>query len=321
MKHYFCTELGFTGKLPHSATNLRALETWIKVLDATHLNIYETLKSSSTHEGICWLVIPKWFHDKADHPLAVHDVVGNLKTKFEKVYCIQEGETTWWSSKSVQTQVWIYNQFSQSDRIYTQNSYDQKYLKGLFPDKHIPIIRPIMDPEMLGTIKRSEVSNEKAIIAGPLTNEYLGFNSNLLFQMCGISVDIPPMGESRMPKDSKDMAESIGASYLPYRMWKEWMEHLSQYKYGMFMVNAIGAATFPLNCGYFGIPCIGDNRADTQRLIFPELSVDYLDYEEALKLIKLLQADEIFYNDTSQRAIERFKLHFNVNTFKQLLEL
>jgi hypothetical protein len=104
-------------------------------------------------------------------------------------------------------------------------------------------------------------------------------------------------------------------------MWKEWMEHLSQYKYGMFMVNAIGAATFPLNCGYFGIPCIGDNRADTQRLIFPELSVDYLDYEEALKLIKLLQADEIFYNDTSQRAIERFKLHFNVNTFKQLLEL
>jgi hypothetical protein len=321
MNHYFCTELGFEGKIPPTFTNLRTLETWIKILDATHLNIYQTLKSNLKYDGICWVVIPKGYHNKPDHPLVNHDIIGILKAKFNEVYCIQEGETTWWSSKSVQTQVWIYNQFAQSDRIYTQNPYDQKYLKGLFPNKQIFIIRSMMDPEILLTLNNLPTQTERAIIAGPLTNEYLGFNSNLLFQMCDIPVDIPPMGESRMPKDSINMAEPIGANYLPYRMWKEWMEHLPQYRYGMFMVSAIGAATFPLNCGYFGIPCIGDNRADTQKLLFPDLSVDYLDYENALKKLKKLKTDSIFYKDVSQKSKEMYHEHFSKDTFIKLLNL
>jgi len=36
----------------------------------------------------------------------------------------------------------------------------------------------------------------------------------------------------------------------------------------------IAAGTFSLNCAYFGIPCIGNEKVDTQRLCFPELSVD-----------------------------------------------
>ena len=50
MNHYFCTELGFEGKIPSTFTNLRTLETWIKILDATHLNIYQTLKSNLKYE-------------------------------------------------------------------------------------------------------------------------------------------------------------------------------------------------------------------------------------------------------------------------------
>tara|TARA_B110000211_G_scaffold231640_1_gene293573 strand:- start:380 stop:1342 length:963 start_codon:yes stop_codon:yes gene_type:complete len=320
MNHFFCTELGFEGKINKSFTNLRALETWIKLLDAKHLNIYQTLNGSSTYEGICWLVIPKGHSHIPNHPLESVDIVKNLKTKFKKVYCIQEGETTWWSSNSTHTQIWIYNQFSQSDRIYTQNTYDQKYLRGLFPDREIFIIRSVMDPSILKTISPLPKQN-KAIIAGPFTNEYLGFNSNLIFQFCGIPVDIPPMGQSRMPKDSWDLSDSVGANYLDYKMWEEWMVNLSQYKYAMFMVNTIGAATFPLNCGFFGIPCVGDNRADTQKLIFPDLSVNYLDYELALKLTKQLVDDKIFYKDISQKSIELYNKHFNVSIFKEKLKL
>ena len=320
MKHYFCTELNIKGKIPPNFNNLRALETWIKFLEADHLNIYEVLKEplDITYGGICWLVIPKTLDHH--HPLCKVDIVGILKNKFDIVYCIQEGETTWWNSSSVQTQIWIYNQFSSSDKIYTQNEYDKKYLKGLYPTKQIDIIRSVMDPEILNNIQPLP-KTEKAIIAGPCTSEYLGFNNNLIFQMLGIEVDIPPMGESRMPKDSINMAEPIGANYLPYRMWKEWMEHLPQYRYGMFMVSAIGAATFPLNCGYFGIPCIGDNRADTQKLLFPDLSVDYLDYEKALMLAKKLKSDSVFYTDVSQKSKELYNKYFSKEIFLKTLNL
>ena len=89
----------------------------------------------------------------------------------------------------------------------------------------------------------------------------------------------------------------------------------------MFMVGHIGAATFPLNCGYFGIPCVGDNRADTQKLIYPDLSVDYLDYHSSLSILKKLKEDPIFYSEISKKSIELYNFHFNKTTFLEKLEL
>lgn len=320
MKNYFCTELGFEGKIPNNHTNLRALETWIKYLNATHLNIFKTLSNSDQYGGICWLVIPKG--DEAVGFLIKHypNVILNLKNKFEKIYCIQEGETTYWSNKLVSTQVWIYNQFALSDRIYTQNEYDKKFLKGLFYNIPIHIIRSVLDESVLEKNNFLPKSN-KAIIPGPCMFEYLGFSNNVIFQTLEIDVDVPPMGSSRMPKDSYNMENNININYLQYKGWKEWMENLSQYRYGMFMVGHIGAATFPLNCGYFGIPCVGDNRADTQKLIYPDLSVDYLDYHSSLSILKKLKEDPIFYSEISKKSIELYNFHFNKTTFLEKLEL
>ena len=83
-------------------------------------------------------------------------------------------------------------------------------------------------------------------------------------------------------------------------------------------MRAWGAASFPLNCAYFGIPCIGNNRADTQKILFPELSFDVYDTEGALNAIKKLKTDKDFYNHCSETAKMIYKKEFTKEKFIEI---
>ena len=52
--NYFISEMDFEGKMPITQTNMRAAETWIKWLDAYHINIFKALteeKNMVEHVG------------------------------------------------------------------------------------------------------------------------------------------------------------------------------------------------------------------------------------------------------------------------------
>ena len=317
--NYFITELNFEGYIPENYTNLRAAETWIKYLNAYHLNLFKVLKEEKQYKGTCWVIIPKG-HEAVSYLVQNQlGLVVELQKRFDKVYCIQEGESTFWHKYDVATQTWIWIQFQAADKIYTQNEYDLKYLKGLHPDKKFGLIRSVMDDSIIDENNFKE-KQEKAILTGPFTVEYYGFTQMMVAKHTECEIDIPPMGQSRMPKDSLEMAENVGVNYLNYMMWKEWIENLSQYKYGYFLVPCIGAGTFPLNCAYHGIPCIGDSRAETQRLLFPELSIDHLDLKKAVELTKRLKSDKDFYNRCSSTAKMIYKQEFSKERFLEIIK-
>ena len=104
-------------------------------------------------------------------------------------------------------------------------------------------------------------------------------------------------------------------NHLPRTLWTEWMEQLSTFKYAVHLMPTIAAGTFSLNCAYFGIPCIGNNKVDTQRLCYPELSVDVDDIETAKKLIIKLK-DPDFYNKCSKQAKENYRKFYDIKQFK-----
>ena len=81
----------------------------------------------------------------------------------------------------------------------------------------------------------------------------------------------------------------------------------------------IAAGTFSLNCAYFGIPCIGNEKVDTQRLCHPDLSVDVDDVEKASKLAKKLK-DKDFYNHCSRTALMNYKEHYNIENLPETAE-
>ena len=317
--NYFVTEMGFRGKLDSSHTNMRAAETWIKYLDAYHLNIFDTLSSNDTYGGTCWLIIPKG--EDAVYSLLQNfmNTIQNLKTKFDTIHCIQEGEIGYWNQMDVTTQTWIYLQFSESDKIYTQNESDVDFFKGMFPEKEVLIIRPVMDESVLDKNNFKKKEN-RCIISGPFTREYYGFHQMIIAQNFNCPIDVPPMGETRMPKDSWDMADNVGVSYLKYMMWKEWMENLSRYKFGVMMIPAVGSGTFALNCGYHSIPCIGNNKSDTQKLLFPDLSVDHMDLKSARELSIKLRDNESFYKEVSDKSKSNFNKYFCKEVFFEELK-
>jgi len=135
-----------------------------------------------------------------------------------------------------------------------------------------------------------------------------------------MEIDIPPMGENRMPKDSWDMASNLGVNYLPYMSWIEWMYNLNRYKIGYMLMPAMASGSFALNCAYLGIPCIGWKKADTQRILFPDLAIDLFDNKKALELTLKLTNDSDFYNKISAKAKEIYHKEFTQEKMLELLK-
>ena len=309
---YSTSEMGFEGIFPVNYPHLRVLETQLRFLDSYHYPISKILSSNKTYDDNLLYNIGKGGFDKAyirnlyeNH----HNIVKLLQQKFKKVYIYQDGEIGWWNQVDVKLQLWWYNQLQQADGICVPNSTDINFYKGLFPHSDIRVLRSVMTDEGLDKSKFKPKSN-KVIINGPLTMEYNGFSQIIAAHNSGMEIDIPPMGESRMPKDSWVMAPNLGVNYLPYMSWIDWMYNLNQYKIGYMLGPAIASGSFALNCAYLGIPCIGNIKADTQRLLFPDLSIDVYDNKSAVELTKRLVGDLEFYKMVSTKAYTAYNKEF-----------
>ena len=324
MNSVFLTELTvagepISGKLDPQGLNNRTVESWILAMDCINLPIYSVLEEATKYDLDAYVVIPKG-PEQTDYLIAAHpDLIQNLKSKFNSVYVIQEGEVGYYSHRSVTHQVWWYSQLYYSDRLYVHNQYDTKYFKGLFPNLDIRVIRTLMSDL---TIDKSKLlpKEERAILCGPMTYDYLGFNQAIVAQELGCPIDIPPMGGDRMPKDSYDMAKATGVNYLHYQPFTSWMYNLSKYKYAYMMGAGTAAGSFALNCACVGVPCIGDNRADTQLLLYPELAVDIYDLQHARELTIKLRDDKDFYSDTVKYANDIYIKEFTSKRLREMLK-
>ena len=318
---YSTSEMGFEGYFPVNYPNLRVLETQLLYLEAYHLPIQKILIENKQYEGDLLYNIGKGGFEKPyiSHLYNnYHNIVTLLKEKFKKVFIYQDGEIGWWNQTDVKLQTWWYNQLSSSDGILVPNSTDIPFYKGIFPDKEIKVIRSVMSDEGLDKSK-FKPKEDRTIITGPLTREYNGFSQLLLAHNLDMPIDIPPMGESRMPKDSWEMADNLGINYLQYMSWVDWMYNLSRYKIGYMMSAATASGSFALNCAYLGIPCIGDKRADTQSILFPDLAIDVFDNKKALDLTLKLKNDLVFYNEVSTKAKQIYNSEFTKEKMLNIL--
>ena len=319
---YSTSEMGFEGYFPVNYPNLRVLETQLLYLEAYHLPIKKIFNDGKTYKGSILYNIGKGGFEKpyiSDLYHNYHNVVSLLQEKFDGVYIYQDGEIGWWNQVDTRLQAWWYNQLRAANGILVPNSTDIPFYKGLFPDKDIKVIRSVMTDEGLDKTKFKPQEN-RTIVTGPLTREYNGFSQVLIAHNADMPIDIPPMGESRMPKDSWEMAPNLGINYLKYMSWIDWMYNLSRYKIGYMMSSATASGSFALNCAYLGIPCIGDKRADTQSILFPDLAIDVFDNKKALDLTLKLKKDLDFYIEVSNKAKRLYKKEFTKEKMLQLLQ-
>lgn len=82
------------------------------------------------------------------------------------------------------------------------------------------------------------------------------------------------------------------------------------------MMRTHAAGTFAMNCSYLGIPCIGYEGLDTQRILHPELTVADGDLDSARKLIYKLNNNEEFYKLCSEMTLMLYQEHYHENKFQ-----
>ena len=318
----FLTEIPNRFKVASDHKHMRTEFAWMNALDADHIPIMEY----SSVSGYDYVVIiwPKGEtflnqvgcelgvnnHNRISDLLENVNIVDTLKQSNKNICYMQEGPTWFCNDYNLPDQFNYYNQIAASDIIFTHNEHDTKWYKGLFPDKDIRVMPTLMIEDNLNNLKWTP--EDKTLIGGNFAKWYGGFQSYMVAQEFGTPMWIPTMHNKR------EFEEQVpDLNHLPHTQWLDWMKIVSTFKYAIHLMPTIAAGTFSLNCAYFGIPCIGNEKVDTQRLCYPELSVDVEDIETARKIANLLKNDKDFYEQCSKNAKSNYVEHFHISKYKE----
>lgn len=312
--------MGFHGRIPADHPNMRTEFAWMHALQADHFNVEEFQQIT----GYDWvfLILPKGGvslnsegqrlnnnPNRFAHLYAM-PFVETLKRNNKKVAYVQEGPSWYVNDFSLPDQFNFFNQLAECDVIFAHNEYDTGWYSGWFPGKQVTTIPTLMIEELIRSISPSP--ENKAMIGGNFCRWYGGFQSYLVATEfdCPIYVQT-----SHCSQPGEDQVPNLNV--LPRLVWIDWIKTLSTFKYGVNMMPTVAAGTFSLNCAYLGIPCIGNARVDTQRLCFPNLSVDAEDVISARNLAESLKENELFYKHVSDTAKQNYKKYYSLDTWKQ----
>jgi hypothetical protein len=314
----FVTEMGFSGNIPDTHENMRTEFAWIHALDANHhcIHQYETIQN---YDHV-FVIFPKGKLNLnaegskiANQPnpastLLQLNLIDKLKKSNKKVYYVQEGPAWWFNDYEVHDQILFYNMLSSVDAIYAHNQHDMSFYKGLVPGQEVRVINTLMIETLIQDIQ--PVTQDKVLIGGNFSRWYNGFQSYLVASEFNLPIWAQ---ESHSKRENEDQIDNL--NHFPRMMWNQWMREVSKFKYAVHLMPTVAAGTFSLNCAYFGIPCIGNKNVDTQRLCYPELSVDVDDVESARALAKKLKNKE-FYTLCSTTAKRMYRKHYDLDLWK-----
>jgi hypothetical protein len=323
MKIAFLTEMGFEGKIPADHLNMRTEFAWMHALDADHHNI-RGYKTISGYDHV-FVIFPKGktflsaegsvLIQNATNPvsdLLDADIILDLKKLNRQVHYVQEGPHWWFNDYEIADQINFFNMLQHVDSIYAHNESDVAYYQGLCKDTIVNVIPTLMIDTMIKDIKWQP--QEKVIIGGNFARWYGGMESYVVAS----EFNVPIWGQTSHATRNEEWHL---IEHLPRVMWNEWIQQLSTFKYAVHLMPTVAAGTFSLNCAYLGIPCIGNELVDTQNLCHPDLAVDINDLVKARRLAERLRDDDDFYKQCSQTALDNYKQHYNLETWKSIINL
>ena len=320
----FLTEMNFEGKIPSTHPNMRTEFAWMNALDANHscIHNFQNIKN----QDHVFIIIPKGevflnavgvkLSDKINpiSKLLELNIVPTLKSNNNKVHYIQEGPSWLFNDYEISDQINFYNTLSECDSIFAHNECDTKFYKGLFPSKQINIIPTLLIEDLIKDIIPK--TEDKVIVGGNFARWYGGFQGYIVAN----EFDMPIWTQDSHARreNERDIAD---LNHLPRLTWIEWMNTLSTFKYAIHLMPTVAAGTFSLNCAYFGIPCIGNKKVDTQRVCHPDLSIDVDNVEKARILAKRLKEDNDFYKECSETAKANYQKYYNIEIWKNKINL
>ena len=299
MKIAFFTEMGFRGRVPRTHTNMRTEFAWMVGSDADHFNLND-VPTQKYDLGI--VITPKNSPEKVD--------LKQIKSFCDKVGVMQEGPFWFFQDYNLPNQIHYYNNLISADIIFAHNEQDRQYYKGLTNHPDVRVLQSLMIEDPISNITPHE-ERSGIMIGGNMKSWYGGFDSFMLASSVTDEIYSPQMGRRQ------EGEHQLGIKQLPYLEWNQWISELSKRRVGIHMMRTHAAGTFAMNCSYLGIPCIGYDGLDTQRILHPNLTVKDGDLESARKLIDRLWNDLDFYEENRILTTELYNKHYSEEEWKR----
>lgn len=311
MKIAFFSEIGnFSGiEYPRNFENMRTDVAWSVALKAKNYsfdtNSFDLHEISKEVPDLGIIIVPKKYPNKA------FSFYERMKGQISMWSVMQEGPQTFWQDWNIPDQIEYIKLLNQVQVIFCHNEYDERYYRGLIPGKEVRILPSLMIEDAIPKELLVKPEYRKGVmIGGNWVSWYSGQDSYFIAQEFEEPVYAPSMGRKQ---EYEDYIEDI--IYSPYRTWSKWMIDLSTRKYAVHLMRTFAAGTFALNCAYLGVPCIGYTQLDTQRICFPELSVELGDLESARKIARNLKENKLFYAHVSSYAKKAYHDNFREEIF------
>jgi|TARA_B100000085_G_scaffold269763_1_gene281476 hypothetical protein len=308
----FFTEAQWNGPMTREYNNMRTEYAWMVGTDAYHLCLHHNIELKGKGKFKLGIVItPKEAPNVVDIP--------KLRKYCDKIAIMQEGPFWLYQDYPLDKQIYYFNNLTQCDIIFTHNEQDRKYYKGLTNHKDVRVLPSLMidDGPKLGPLfdSLSDENRSGIMIGGNMVSWYGGFDSLMLAQSVTDEIYQPKMGRRQ------EGEEQLGLTQLPYMDWDGWIKELNKRKLGIHMMRTHAAGTFALNCSYLGIPCVGYNDLDTQRILHPNLSVDDGDLESARKIVHKLWNDLDFYKENCILTKKLYQEEYSEKVFRERFKI
>ncbi len=312
MKILFLSELGHTDKVPRDYRHMRTEFAQMCALQSDHLPItqIQNYQGDTDYDHVV-LLISKTLQLREF--LLTFDIVETTRLLGKKVWFMQEATCWIHQTMKLPHQVTHVNILNSVDGILSENVTDYKYYRGVAPNTPVHTIPTLMIEDYLLDARKTEKQN-KTMIGGNCSDWYGGFDSYLVADVYKNKIDMPRMRNT----DFHDQLPRL--SIIPHIEFTDWIYKLSEYKYAVHLMPAITAGTFCLNSAFLGIPCIGYEESDPQRLCQPDLSVELYNIERAKQLANRLKNDEDFYKECSRKSIENYTKHYHETVFLKYME-
>ena len=293
----FFSEADYEGKVPRNHPNMRTDVAWVCALDATHHPIAHISKLPDNLYEVGVMILPK----KRDW-LLKYSILEQYRRVCKKVTVMQESYYNYWQDSSIEEQIWYFNFIASMDLIFCHNDIDLRYYNGLTN------VRTELLPSVMITddiIPRNEWG-DGTIIGGNWVRDYGGFDSYQVAREIGNPITAVTTG--RMKSEEEQVL-----NHIPWVMWREWIDILSQYNIGVQLGTA-SAGTFNLNCSFHGIPCIGYSNVNTQKILHPLTSVDVGEIDKAKEIANKLKDDK-FYQLCMETTQKRYESNYSEEQF------
>jgi hypothetical protein len=288
----FFSESNIKGKVSRDFENARTEFGWSIMLDADWCPINQ-IPEKKYELGV--IIIPK------NNP---NVDITRLKEFCDNVAVMQEGPHWYYQDYTIEKQIHYINSLREADWVYCHNKSDKKYYYGLGCDD-VRVMRSMMIPEGLESQEYNSQKNG-ILLGGNFVSWYGGMDSYLVAS----EVDDQKYGVSMGRKqEQEDMITDI--KYLPYMSWRDWINHIGQYKVGVHMMRTHAAGTFSMNMSWHGTPVIGYSGLDTQELLHPQTTIGVGDLPKAKKIMRKLYEDKFFYHECSEQTKELFNKHYS----------